>query len=114
MSSIIQGHATNASLQSNQIAQNVQVNQGSYKGQNVTLSAPNQLQSILNAAEEATMQASEKAEKKLSNRKTQERGRNIPISVKKIQEYLQKLPDLEKKSSVKEFIERLLKNPSLA
>ena len=114
MSSIIQGHATNASLQSNQIAQNIQVNQGSYKGQNVTLSAPNQLQSILNAAEEATMQASEKAEKKLSNRKTQERGRNIPISVKKIQEYLQKLPDLEKKSSVKEFIERLLKNPSLA
>ncbi|MGR6872170.1 type III secretion system gatekeeper subunit SctW [Pseudomonas sp. HK3] len=114
MSSIIQGHINSAALQPNTFVTQASNVKGQYKGQSVTLAPTNHLQAILNAAEEATMQASEKAEKKLSNRKAQERTRDIPISVKKIQEYLQKLPDLERKNSVQEFVSKLLQNPNLA
>lgn len=114
MSSIIQGHINSAALQPSAFVAQASNVTGQYKGQSVTLAPPSHLQAILNAAEEATMQASEKVEKKLSHRKAQEKARDIPISVKKIQEYLQKLPDLERKNSVQEFIKKLLQNPSLA
>ncbi|MFT7108639.1 MAG: type III secretion protein W [Psychrobacter glaciei] len=114
MPSPIQGHINNAVLQPSTIALQAQSAKGQYKGQSVTLAPISHLHAILNAAEEATMQASEKAEKKLSNRKVQESARYIPISVKKIQEYLEKLPDLERKNSVQEFVNRMLQNPNLA
>ncbi len=115
MSSIIQGANHNPALiQGTQPVHSTQQLSNQYKGQTVTLAPTSHLQAILSAAEEATMQASEKAEKKLSNRKAQDKGTRIPISVKRIQEYLDKIPDLEKHKSIKDYADNLLKNPNLA
>ncbi|AQS40633.1 type III secretion regulator YopN/LcrE/InvE/MxiC [Shewanella psychrophila] len=103
-----------ADLTRNVLAQNsangalgTAINSGNYRGDIVKL-VPD-AKSLLDAAEELTFKASEYVEKDISKRKIQDDYGTVSEIHALVEEYLKKVPDLEKQQKLKDFVSNLSK-----
>ncbi|WP_394390383.1 type III secretion system gatekeeper subunit SctW [Shewanella woodyi] len=89
------------------------ISSGNYRGDIVKL-VPD-AKSLLDAAEELTFKASEYVEKDISKRKVQDDFGTVSEVQALVEEYLKKVPDLEKQQKLKDFVSNLSKqNVSVA
>ncbi|MPY25671.1 YopN family type III secretion system gatekeeper subunit [Shewanella psychropiezotolerans] len=103
-----------ADLTRNVLAQNsangslgTAISSGNYRGDIVKL-VPD-AKSLLDAAEELTFKASEYVEKDISKRKIQDDYGTVSEIHALVEEYLKKVPDLEKQQKLKDFVSNLSK-----
>lgn len=83
------------------------VNAGNYRGDIVKLQPD--AKSLLDAAEELTFKASEFEEKDISKRKIKDDYGTVSEIQALVEEYLKKVPDLEKQQKLKDFVSNLTK-----